>query len=444
MKRFFTLPLAILVLVLSAICATAQVNNYYVNSSSGSDASNGSQASPWKTINHADSALALGAAGTIVHVAACPSSTPCYLGVANHHNGTASQRITFLSDTKWGAKVKSGTFGASNPAGWEQWGSYTTIQDFDITSPGTMGIAVYADHAWEVGNHVHDTTGFAYPGDYAYYAPTPGCANYAAGIVVDSGHDHPGSMITGNVIHDISYALPVTDPNTGQPTPNAQNCNTGVGIYSAGSKGVVQNNIVYRVLVNGVATNHRATGMSITNNIIFSISKPGQTYGRGLLLASGPEGGPLSSSTINNNVVRDVAGQGQGIYCGGGIGSGNLLQANIVFGQAGVANSCGSGFTTNTITSNPLFLNYNPNPADPTVSGGSVSWSNADYHLQANSPAVGSGSSLCAAGGTLPCILTTDFDGVARANPPSIGANEFSTSAPLDLHAPTNLTATVH
>src|ERR1700680_1956501 len=42
-------------------------NNYYV-SPTGSDSSAGTQAAPWKTINHADSTLQLGAGGTIVHV----------------------------------------------------------------------------------------------------------------------------------------------------------------------------------------------------------------------------------------------------------------------------------------------------------------------------------------------------------------------------------------
>ena len=41
----------------------AQVQNYYV-ATTGSDTNDGSQAHPWATINHADSALRVGTAGT--------------------------------------------------------------------------------------------------------------------------------------------------------------------------------------------------------------------------------------------------------------------------------------------------------------------------------------------------------------------------------------------
>jgi hypothetical protein len=57
---------------------TSGCNNYYV-SAFGSDSNPGTQASPWKTFSHANSAAVLGANGTIVHFASCAGSSPCYL-----------------------------------------------------------------------------------------------------------------------------------------------------------------------------------------------------------------------------------------------------------------------------------------------------------------------------------------------------------------------------
>jgi pectate lyase-like protein len=51
----------------SSGCTTG-CNSYYV-SPSGSDSNAGTQSSPWKTLNHANSAIVLGSNGTVVHVA---------------------------------------------------------------------------------------------------------------------------------------------------------------------------------------------------------------------------------------------------------------------------------------------------------------------------------------------------------------------------------------
>jgi hypothetical protein len=57
------------------------------------------------------------------------------------------------------------------------------------------------------------------------------------------------------------------------------------------------------------------------------------------------------------------------------------------------------------------FLNNNP----MFVSNGDSTGSGADYHLQASSPLIGAG---------VVDGVSTDFDGVARSAPPSIGAYE--------------------
>ena len=55
-----------------------------------------------------------------------------------------------------------------------------------------------------------------------------------------------------------------------------------------------------------------------------------------------------------------------------------------------------------------------PNPADPLF----VDPDNGDFHLQAESPAIGAGVAISG--------ITIDKDGVSYNNPPSIGAYEYT------------------
>jgi hypothetical protein len=66
-----------------------------------------------------------------------------------------------------------------------------------------------------------------------------------------------------------------------------------------------------------------------------------------------------------------------------------------------------------------------------------------DYHLKIGSPAIDAGTTTCStgSGAISPCVLTTDFEGVAMNLPP-VGAYTFGVAA-TTLGAPTNLTAIV-
>src|SRR5690242_17632952 len=73
-------------------------NALYV-SPSGSDRNPGTQISPFATLEKADS---VATPGTTIHVA---PGTYIMNGIYTRHSGTATARITFVSDTKWGAKL---------------------------------------------------------------------------------------------------------------------------------------------------------------------------------------------------------------------------------------------------------------------------------------------------------------------------------------------------
>src|SRR6185312_2559202 len=78
---FLTLPLA------------AFANDYYV-SATGSDSNNGSQGSPWRSIQKATSAFTLGSVGTVIHVAAGTYTS----GIDMTRGGTASARLVLQCD----------------------------------------------------------------------------------------------------------------------------------------------------------------------------------------------------------------------------------------------------------------------------------------------------------------------------------------------------------
>ena len=132
--------------------ATTVTGHLYV-SPTGSDSNPGTQSRPVKTIARAD---ALARAGYVIHVApgtysvAAPSLSSA--GIRTTKSGTATARIRFQSDVKWGAKIVfSGT-----GLGWNSKGAYVDIVGFDITGAGRIGILAEGGHEIISNNLVHD------------------------------------------------------------------------------------------------------------------------------------------------------------------------------------------------------------------------------------------------------------------------------------------------
>jgi len=320
--------------------------NLYV-STSGADTNNGTQSSPYKTIAQAAS---VAKAGTTIHVAA-----GIYSGNVNTKaSGTSSNRIRFVSDTKWGAQI----IGSGTEAMWSNSGDYVDITGFDISGPGRHGILNNGSNTLMSNNHIHDIT------------VSGGCTGGGGAGIVNANYSGSNGDVIGNVVHDI-----------GKPG----GCNGVQGIYSANKGGQIMNNVVYRASSYGIHLWHAATDVLIANNTVFANGS--SSMGGGIVIGAGdaPGGIQVKNTKVINNIVYNNARAGIMQYCYSGqscIGSGNETTNNLVYGN-GSAISLKTGSATGTVSADPKFVSYSP-----TGTG--------DYRLQSDSPAVNKGTSSSA------------------------------------------------
>jgi parallel beta-helix repeat protein len=349
--------------------ATTVTGNLYV-ATTGSDSNPGTQAKPLKTIARAD---ALSRAGYVIHVApgtykvAAPSTGSA--GIKTVKSGTATARIKFVSDVKWGAKIVfSGT-----GLGWNSKGAYVDIEGFDITGTGRLGLLAEGGHERITKNFVHDLT------------VSGGCTG-SGGAGIDAWGAGGGAVIDSNIVRNI-----------GQKWVAAQSCNTVQGIYLTNQNNIVSNNIISGVASVGINSWHGATGNTFVNNTIFG-NKMGIVIGQG-------DSGSTSAGTSNNYVANNIVyANGYGITEMGKVGTNNRYANNLVYntGRAWLV----KGTITGTVSADPKFVKY-------AVNG------TGDYRLQGTSPAVNKGTSTKAP--------KVDILGVARPRGAAvdIGAYEY-------------------
>lgn len=325
------------------------VSKYYV-APTGSDSSDGSLSHPWLTLQHAANEVV---PGSTVHVA--PGT---YVGtIVTKVGGTASQRIRFVSDRLWAAKIRAG----SADIVWTNWGDFLDIEWFDIAGDDSTtcnAIINYASYVRIVGNNVH------YVGH-----DTDACV-FGSGIVNHqnrAGHDDD---IVDNVVHDIGD---LSHPHQYHH-----------GIYHANLRGHIFNNLIYRCQGWGIHLWHAANQVTIANNTVFN-----NGYG-GILIGDGDDPGGFSSGVIDDytlvsdNIVyrngNSPAASGYGIEEYGRTGVHNQYRNDVVF-QNGPADWKLQNHLApvGNIASDPQFVNYQPDGS-------------GDYRLRATSPAAALGA----------------------------------------------------
>ncbi|HBP37242.1 MAG TPA: hypothetical protein DD640_00560 [Clostridiales bacterium] len=263
----------------------------------GSDAADGSAANPFATINQAAAAAT---PGTVVHVA--PGTYGKTITMAS---GTAEARITYISDIKWGAVIKTVNAWSS----WYNGGSFVDIIGFDVSGNGFIGIQSAAYYVRIIGNHVHD---IAQTGDPE--------GNGGAGIQHSWSplfeYECHHNEVTGNVVHDIGPVGPTV--------------HTIHGIYLTNKFGIISNNIVYNCVGWGIHLWHNTSDATITSNLVF-----GNQAG-GIIVANGSGEGNM---TVNDHtlVAHNICVHNHGKFAiredAEDVGSNNRYIGNIIFGN---------------------------------------------------------------------------------------------------------------
>jgi len=281
--------------VLASSAAMAAVTGHLYVATTGSDSNPGTQARPLKTIGCAD---ALARPGYVIHVApgtynvSAPSSGSN--GIKTSKSGTAANRIKFVSDVKWDAKIVMSGTGIA----WNSLGDYVDIEGFDVSGTGRAGLAAAGANLTFRNNRIHDLT-------------ISGGCNGAGGAAILTYGPVGNVVIDRNVIRNIGYKMIGT-------------CTTVQGIYISNANNIVTNNIVSGVAAAGIHQWHGATASTIVNNTIFH-------NGAGILIGQGDAGATATGSADNyvaNNIAYD--NKNYGIVEMGKVGGNNRYVNNRV------------------------------------------------------------------------------------------------------------------
>jgi hypothetical protein len=354
----------------SLSAASATTGNYYV-ASNGSDSNNGSACFPWATIQKAASAAS---AGAKVHI----GSGTYYItsAIKTSNSGTSSQPISFISESRWGAKIVAN---ATIDSCWVNSGSYVNIEGFDITesSGGScrIGLLNYASNVRLLSNRVHDLT---------KASAIVNCDGNAGAAGIDTYSSSASNVdIVGNIVGHIG-------------NPSNHSCVYVQGIYTAMQNVRVRNNIVYQAMSFGINMGAYSSSNSIANNTVFA-----NGYG-GIWV-----GGAATNAAVTNNIVYNNNNTGiDGSYAP----SSNQYLNNLVTAQSTNWNLASGASHNGDVTSAPQFIYYMP---DGT----------GNYHLNSGSPAIGAGTGQSAP--------TNDFDDGPRPinGTYDIGAYEYNAPA---------------
>ncbi len=331
----------------------ATSTQYFV-AAGGNDYSDGSAKRPWASLQHAAEKAK---PGSVIHVA--PGT---YHGaVKTSASGSPIARIRFLSDTKWGALIRS----TGARVTWINDGDFVDIVGFDISGDGAIGLLNRGSNVRIIANHVH-------------HVPAVGCDGNGGAGILNGNYSAVDNDIINNVVHDIG------EPN--------QSCARVQGIYHSNLRGRILNNITYGNEGYGIHLWHAAAEVTIANNLVFNNRHGGIVVGAGDAPYQGSKAHPADRVLVVNNIV--VYNQNRyGIEELGVTGPGNMYVNNLVYGNQFANWKLQTGRQFGTITADPHFLAYREDGS-------------GDYHLSSVSPGISAGSSMGAP--------RFDIDGAAR------------------------------
>lgn len=357
---------------------------YYV-ATNGDDSGPGSQSSPFKTIQKGADVVQ-------------PGETVCVLpGTYNENNkrgdlggiwvrkdGTASNRIRFVSQQKWGAKVvSSGATGAI----WRNDGAYVDIEGFEFDGAASKraapAIYIHGAYTRALYNHIHDISVDRCGG---------GVGINSGGYDTNFGTEIIGNLIHGNWRHDVAGC-----PGSGPIS--------GYGIYFASPNGKVMNNVIYKNGSVGIHLWHAPYGTVVSHNLVFENGNTGIVFG-----CNDKPYVQCHNITISNNIVMN-----HGIYALREYGNNdrsNLVANNITFGGGKISMQTGTA-------------KNNKEGVNPNIPG----LSSGDYRLGAGSPAIDAATEECVSAAKV-CVPPEDYYRGKRpfGNGYDIGPHEYGST----------------
>lgn len=313
------------------------------------------------------------------------------------NSGSAGNLLTFRSQTQYGAKV---SLTGAQAFGMLSTGNYVVFDGFEVTGSGIVRAVLFGPWPSASGTAGHHCT---CTNCYIHDISVGSCGS--GGFVVTYS-DTGGNTITNNKMYGSAVSL-------------IGSCSTQQGIYIASPDDYVANNIVGGVGAVGIQQWHGATSSIIINNTVYRALI-------GILIGQGDSGSTAQGSHDNyvaNNIVYGCGsgGVGGGIKGTDGVDAGNnQYRNNINFNNSGYNISVNADdIVTGNLTSNPLFVNYQP---DGT----------GDYSVQSTSPAKDAGlsSGTLNPSGVTVTFPSTDYAGVVRPQGSAydIGAYEIVSS----------------
>jgi Right handed beta helix region len=313
--------------------------DYYV-APNGNDRWNGSASRPWGTLQHAAEKAIPGAA---IHLASGNYSG----ALVTSRSGMPLARIRFISDTQWGAVIRS----IGTRAAWINDGDFVDIVGFDISGDGAIGILNRGSNVRIIGNNVH-------------HIPALGCDGNGGAGILNGNYSASDDDVIGNLVHDI-----------GEPK---KSCARVHGIYHSNLRGRILNNISYNNEGYGIHLWHAAADVTIANNLVFNNRHGGIVVGAGDAPFNGSPNNPADHVLVVNNIVVYNRNR-YGIEELGVTGPNNSFINNLVYGNEFEDWKLQTGRKLGTISADPKFIAYREDGS-------------GDYHLSSASPGIGKAS----------------------------------------------------
>ena len=313
-------------------------------STGGDDAANGSEATPWRTLQHAADQVQ---AGDTVVVRAGN-----YVGFYMDRDGTADQRITFSAES--GVNITERN--ATTPDGINLEGAdYVTIEGFTVNNMPRTGIRSVINHHVIIRNNRMDN-------------------NVKWGILTGHSDD---ILIEGNI------------------TSRSQD-EHGIYFGNSGDRAIIRNNISWGNRANGI---HMNGDLSNGGDGIHSdcLVEGNVIYGNGVGGGSGINCDGVQNSIIRNNLIYDTHASGISLYRidGGGGSTNNQIVNNtvIVASDGRWALNIQSGSAGNTVRNNILYTHHSFR-GSIDISADSLAGFTSDYNVLMNRLTTDGGSSI--------------------------------------------------